>query len=167
MGRSGQHGRHGAGGLDPGWAETDHRVVDADLAVKIGVVVAVLAVLWVLPDWGWYRERALRVGQALHLHEPTPPPPSGPPIEQIAADLRRIRAQIDQAPPGIPVARLRGWLEAYDDVLVTACHALDLEERIRAFPDGTRRNMERERIERSLTRAGLRFGAKPSGSPPA
>lgn len=152
------------GGLDPSWAATDHRVVDADLAVKLGVVVAVLAVLWVLPDWGAYRDRALRVGQALHLREPAPPHPPGPPIEQIAADLRRIRAQIDQAPPGMPVARRRGWLEAYDDLLVTACHALGLEERIRAFPEGSKRNMERERIERLLTRSGLRFGSKPSGS---
>jgi hypothetical protein len=62
---------------------------------------------------------------------------------------------------------MRGWLEAYDDVLVTACHALGLEERIRAFPDGIERNLERERIERLLTRAGLRFGPRPSGNPPS
>lgn len=136
----------------------DHRDVDADLVVKVGVVVAVLVVLWVLPDWGNYRDRALRVGRALHVSEPSPPRPSGPPIEQIAADIRRIRTQIRQAPPGMPVARTRGWLEAYDDVLVTACHALGLEERIRAIPEGAERNLERERVERLLMRAGLRLG---------
>ena len=125
--------------------------------VKVGVVVAVLVVLWVLPDWGKYRDRVLRVGRALHLAEPLPPHPAGPPIEQIAADIRRIRTQIRQAPPGMPVAKRRGWLEAYDDLLVTACHALGLEERIRAIPEGAERNLERERVERLLTLAGLQL----------
>jgi hypothetical protein len=129
--------------------------MDADLLVKVGVIVAVLGVLWVLLDWGSYRDRALRVGRALHLAEAPPPHPSGPPIERIAADARRIRAQIRHAPPGIPVARMRGWLEAYDDVLVTACHALGLEERLGVLPEGAERDMERERVERMLVGAGL------------
>ena len=125
--------------------------------VRVGVIVAILLVLWVLPDWGSYRDRALRVGRALHVAEPTPPHPSGPPIEQLAADIRRIRTQITQAPPGMPAARRRGWLEAYDDVLVAACHALGLEERIRAIPEGAEHNLERERVERMLMQAGLRL----------
>lgn len=131
--------------------------MDADLVVKVGVIVAVLAVLWVLSDWSRYRDRALRVGRALHLTGPPPPSPSGPPIEQIAADIRRIQTQIRQAPPGMPVARMRGWLQAYDDVLATACRALDLEERIRAIPEGAERDLERERVERMLQAAGLRL----------
>ncbi len=129
--------------------------MDADLLVEVGVVVAVLGVLWVLPDWDSYRDRALRVGRALHLAEPPPTRPPGPPIERVAADAQRIRAQILHAPPGIPVARMRGWLEAYDDVLVTACHALGLEERLGAFPEGAERDLERERVERMLVGAGL------------
>ncbi len=124
---------------------------------KVGVIVAVLVVLWVLADWGKYRDRFLRAGRALHVAEPPPPHPSGPPIEQVAADLRRIRTQISQAPAGTPVARRRGWLEAYDDVLATACHELGMEERLRGIPDGPERNLERERVERMLTRAGLRL----------
>lgn len=131
--------------------------MDADLVGKLGVVVAVLLVLWVLPDWARYRDRALRVGRTVHLTEPAQPRPSGPPIERIAADIRRIRTQIEHAPPGTPVARRRGWLEAYDDVLVAACHALGLEERLRAIPEGPERNLERERVERMLVRAGLRL----------
>lgn len=131
--------------------------MDADLVIKVGVIVAVLVVLWVLSDWSRYRDRALRAGRALHLVEPAPPNPTGPPIEQIAADIRRIRAQIRQAPPGMPVARLRGWLEAYDDVLVAACHALALEEDIRAIAEGPERDLERERVERMLIGAGLRL----------
>lgn len=124
---------------------------------KVGVIVAVLVVLWVLADWGKYRDRVLRVGRALHVADPPPPQPSGPPIEQVAADLRRIRTQISQAPAEMPVARRRGWIEAYDDMLVTACHELGMEERLRAIPDGPERNLERERVERMLTRAGLRL----------
>src|SRR5690606_19314189 len=133
----------------------DHRVVDTDAVVKVGVIVAVLVVLWVLPDWPTYRARTVRLGQALRLLEPPPPRPAGPPIEQIAADLRRIRSQIEHVPPGTPVARRRGWLEAYDDLLVSACRALGMEQEIDALPEGPRRDLERERVERSLVRAGL------------
>lgn len=135
--------------------------MDGDLLVKVGVIVAILAVLWVLPDWGRYRDRALRVGEALHLVEPPPTPPSGPPIERLAADARRIRAQIRHAPPGIPVARMRGWVAAYDDVLVAACQALGVEERLGAFPEGPERDLERERVERMLVATGflLRWSA--------
>jgi len=135
--------------------------VDADLVVKVGVVVALLVVLWVLPDWRRYRDRVLRAGRVLHVAEPLSPNPSGRPIEEIATDIRRIRAQIRQAPPGMPVARMRGWLEAYDDVLVAACHALALEERIRGVPEGAERSLERDRVERMLDEAGLRRRSPP------
>lgn len=125
--------------------------------VKVGVILAVLMMLWVLSDWSRVRDRALRAGRALHLVRPSPPGPPGSPIEQIATDVRRIRAQIRQAPPGMPVARMRGWLAAYDDVLATACQALALEERIRAMPEGAERDLERERVERMLEGAGLRL----------
>lgn len=129
--------------------------MDEGLLVSIGVVVAVLATLWVLADWPRYRRRFLRVGRALHLVKDQPSRPSGRPIELIAADVRRIRAEVRRAPRGTPVAKLRGWIEAYDDVLVDACHALELPQRLRDLPDGTQRDLERERVERMLARAGL------------
>jgi len=129
--------------------------MDADLLVKVGIVVGILAALWVLPDWDAYRERARRVGRALHLVAPAAPIPSGPPIEEIAADARRIRSQIRHAPPGLPVAKRRGWVEAYDDVLVAACHTLELEQRLGTLPEGSEHDMERERVERMLERHGL------------
>jgi hypothetical protein len=132
--------------------------MDADLLIKVGVILAILAALWVLPDWAAYRARALRVARALRLAEPEPPRPIGPPIERLAADARRIRAEIRHAPAGIPVAKLRGWLEAYDDVLVTACHTLELEERLGTLPEGIEHDMERERVERMLERHGLPLG---------
>ncbi|MET0524723.1 MAG: hypothetical protein ABWZ91_07985 [Nocardioides sp.] len=129
--------------------------MDADLLVKVGVILAILAALWVLPDWGAYRARALRVARALQLAAPEPPRPTGPPIERLAADARRIRAEIRRAPSGIPVAKMRGWLEAYDDVLMTACHTLELEQRLGTLPEGSEHDMERERVERMLERHGL------------
>lgn len=128
------------------------------LIAEVGVTVAVLAALWVLSDWARYRSRALRVRRALHPGAP-PLRPAGPPIEQIAADLRRIRREIAQAPPAMPVARMRGWVRAYDDVLVAACRALGAEERIYSVPEGPQRDLERERVERLLSRAGLRSRA--------
>lgn len=130
------------------------------MVVEIGMIVGVLSVLWVLLDLETYRERALRVGRALHLAEPATPRPAGPPIERIAADAQRIRAQIGQAPQGMPVARLRGWWEAYDDVLVDACQALSLEERLSTLPESTERDVERVRVERLLGGAG--FPVRPS-----
>lgn len=80
------------------------------------------------------------------------------PIERIAADARRIGVALRHSPPGTPVARRRGWLEAYDDVLVDACRALDLDERLSGLPQGDERELERVRVERMLVRAGLRLG---------
>lgn len=133
----------------------DHRGVDADLMVKVGVIVAVLVLWWVLSDWSHYRDRAVRAGRALHLVGAPPPALPGPPLQQVAADIRRIRAQLDDVQPGVPVARRRGWLAAYDDVLVEGCRALALQESLRTLPEGER-TLERERVERMLTDAGVR-----------
>jgi hypothetical protein len=129
--------------------------MDAELLVKGGIIVAILAGLWILGEWNAYRRRALRLGRALRLAAPAPPVPSGPPIERIAADARRIRSQLRQAPAELPMARLRGWIEAYDDVLVTACRSLGLEERLGELPEGPTRQLERERVERMLEATGL------------
>ena len=129
--------------------------MDEGLLLSIGVVVAILVGLWVLAEWQRYRRRLLRVGRALHLVEDQPSRPPGRPIEQIAADIQRIGAQVHHAPRGMPVAKRRGWIEAYDDMLVAACHALQLTQRLRELPDGGQRDLERERVERMLEGAGL------------
>ena len=126
--------------------------MDADVAVKLGVIVAVLAAWRVLLDWDSSHERARRFARA---RQPPELRPVGPPIERIAADARRIRAEIRHAPPGIPVARMRGWLEAYDDVLVNACQALGLQQHLGELTEGPARGLERERVERLLIIAGV------------
>lgn len=128
--------------------------MDTDV-LKVGAVLLVLGALWVLPEWAKHRRRLLALARALRLRPAPPPEAPGPPIERIAADLRRIRAQIDHAAPGMPVARRRGWVRAYDDVLVAACQALDLDERLDALPEGPTRDLERERVERLLAQSGI------------
>ncbi|MDP2772715.1 MAG: hypothetical protein Q8O61_04085 [Nocardioides sp.] len=129
--------------------------MDAVLLAEVVAVVAVLVALWVAPDWDALRARARRVGRRLHLVAPVASAPPGPPIERIAADVRRIRTDIRHAPPGMPVARLRGWCAAYDDVLVMACRSLDLEQSLETRLTMVERELERERVERMLVRAGL------------
>ncbi len=131
--------------------------MEADLLIEVGIVAAILLALWVWPAWAWYRDRALRAGRALRLVKSPPVRPAGPPIEQIAADIRRVGAQIAQAPPRMPVAKLRGWLEAYDELLVAACQALGQPQRLSDLPEGGERDLERERVERLLMAAGLRM----------
>ena len=123
--------------------------------IQVAAIAAVLLVLWVLLDLDTYRERVRRVGRRVGLVAVAPPTPPGPPIEQIAADVRRIGSAIQNAPAGTPVARLRGWRAAYDDVLVAACRALELEQLLTASLPALERDLERERVERMLARTGL------------
>jgi hypothetical protein len=97
----------------------------------------------------------LLIGRWLGLVAPPAPVPTGPPIERIAADVRRIRTDIRHTPPGMPAARRRGWTAAYDDVLAAACRALELEQSLDARLTPVERELERERVERMLVRAGL------------
>ncbi|GAB2856218.1 hypothetical protein [Nocardioides pacificus] len=127
----------------------------AGLLLQAGLVAALLVMLWVIPSWDTYRRRARRLAERVGLLSPAPPSPRGLPVERIAADARRIRTAIEHAPPGTPVARRRGWLAAYDEVLVDACRALGLEEHLAARRDGPLRDFERERVERMLVAAGL------------
>lgn len=85
----------------------------------VGVTLLIALPLGLILYAGALWDRTTRVARRLHL---TPPPaqgPAGPPIQRIAADVRRIHHQLLSLPPGVPAARLRGWRAAYDDVLET------------------------------------------------
>ena len=60
-----------------------------------------------------------------------PKPATGPPIEQICADLRRINAEITKVlgDPKLPARyhRLMAASWAYDEALADACRAVGLE----------------------------------------
>ncbi|WP_020657988.1 hypothetical protein [Amycolatopsis benzoatilytica] len=83
------------------------------------------------------------------------PVPSGPPIEQVAADLRRVRRTLAALPPGTPAARRIGARQAYDELLVTACREIGVADRFAAVPEGIERDLERLRLEESLSRKGF------------
>jgi hypothetical protein len=78
------------------------------------------------------------------------------PIEQVAADLRRLRRQLELVPAEAPGARGRALLAAYDDVLSEAAALLDVPEALRSTPEGWDRDSERLQVEARLAGAGLR-----------
>jgi hypothetical protein len=99
----------------------------------------------------------VRVGRYLRMIPPAPPTPVGMPLERIAADLRRLRAEASRHQPGMPMAKYRGLMAAYDDALLDACRALELDTDLSTLADGVERESERLRVEYELERAGIRF----------
>src|SRR5262245_41430850 len=92
--------------------------------------------------------RALRVAPALERAEP-----SCPPLEQVAADLRRLSRQRLGIATRSPV-----WFtavqRAYDDRLRVACGQLGVEEHLGEL-SGLDLDLERVRVEGVLEAAGL------------
>jgi hypothetical protein len=81
---------------------------------------------------------------------------AGPPIEQVAADLRRLaRQRLDLA--GRSAVWHAAIERAYDDRLATACRELRLEQHL-AELSGVDLEIERVRVEGTLQRAGLPAG---------
>lgn len=123
----------------------------------MAVTVLLFAVLSVLPavcfwallhvvdigDW---------VGERWEEMRPVTVPRSRP-IERLAADLRRLAGQVDTPSNGSFASR-SGVQRAYDEVLVEACAALEVEQRLAAL-GGFDREVERVRVESRLASAGL------------
>ncbi|TWP51799.1 hypothetical protein FKR81_13150 [Lentzea tibetensis] len=80
-----------------------------------------------------------------------------PPVEMIAADLRRVRRVLRFYQPGTPAVRRISARQAYDELLKQACLAVDVEHRLDTLPEGVDRDIERLRVEESLRCAGLRL----------
>ena len=84
---------------------------------------------------------------------PRQPELSGPPIEQLAVQLRRLSAVLTAAGPVSSVRRF-GVERAYDEVLVQACGALGIEQQLDQVPPEDR-EFERLRVEAMVQEAGL------------
>ncbi|HEX6356878.1 hypothetical protein [Actinophytocola sp.] len=84
------------------------------------------------------------------------PEPATPPIEQLAADLRRVHRTLAEFPPGTPAVRRVATRQAYDALLVQACTALEVPHRLDTVAEGLDREVERLRIEEALRAAGVR-----------
>jgi hypothetical protein len=76
------------------------------------------------------------------------------PLERVAADLRRLARELAVVPSGTPVARRRGLLAAYDDVLIEAAEILQVPHQLTTAPADAR-EVERLRLLSSLEAAGL------------
>ncbi|GAB3574044.1 hypothetical protein GCM10027445_34320 [Amycolatopsis endophytica] len=83
------------------------------------------------------------------------PAPSAPPIERLAADLRRVHRSLADLAPDAPMVRRRATNQAYDALLAQACAALGLRHWLDELPEGVERDVERLRVEEALRRAGL------------
>lgn len=97
----------------------------------------------------------VRLARRLRLVDTPPAAPCGPPLEKLAADLRRLRRDVRFPRPGLGEERIRGTLTAYDGVLVLTAQALEVETSLGGLPDGLDREAERLRLEHALERAGL------------
>ena len=80
---------------------------------------------------------------------------AGPPLEKLAADLRRLRPEARSPRPGVPMARQKGIVAAYDGVLVATARALECRHVPRRAAGGIDREAERLRLEDALEAAGL------------
>jgi hypothetical protein len=102
-------------------------------------------------------EAKLARHSGLRFTEDLPTTPTGPPIEQIAADLRRLGRQRTGVASRSPV-----WFaavqRAYDQRLALACVELEIPEHL-AELTGVDQDIERVRVEGMLQAAGLRLVA--------
>lgn len=84
-----------------------------------------------------------------------PEVPAGPPIEKLAADLRRVHRLLAELPSGASAVRRYGTRQAYDALLVQACREVEVDHRLDELPEGFDRAIERLRVEESLAERGL------------
>ncbi|MEU0537837.1 hypothetical protein [Amycolatopsis tolypomycina] len=100
---------------------------------------------------------ALRVPKLLEWvrEKRASPQPDGPPIERVAADLRRVHRLLAGYPSGTPAARRIGTRQAYDELLTQACRQVGVPHRLGELPEGMDREIERLRVEQSLRERGL------------
>ena len=145
-----------------------YQVILGGIAVAVMVLIPILAVViydllvgrW---DGGLRRWRDRRSSAAAHRqavrelrHQ------QGVPIEQLAADLRRLRAILG-TDAHRSAAHQMGNRLAYDKLLMQVCQMLEIEHDLEGDSIGFERDIERIRVEAELERAGLilsdrRFG---------
>jgi hypothetical protein len=78
------------------------------------------------------------------------------PVEQVAADLRRLARELAAVPAGAPYVRWQALQNAYDRVLVEAAELLEVPHELAEVPvAGTAHDIERLRVVCALEAAGL------------
>src|SRR6476661_8329263 len=137
-----------------------YQVVLGGIAVAIMVLIPIGCVaVWDLAAGRWdgsinrWRERRgesiehRKAVKALRRQQ-------GLPIEQLAADLRRLRAVVG-SDANRSAAHQMGNRLAYDNLMIQACTMLNIEHELGGDSIGMERDIERIRVEAELERAGV------------
>jgi len=114
------------------------------------IVVAPLGLLWV----GLRIPKAVDAVRERRARRIAASQPQGAPLEKLAADLRRLRAELVYRKPTTNV-RLTALVKAYDDVLESMCARLELPVNLSELPIGRDRDIERMRAEAAVEQAGI------------
>jgi hypothetical protein len=81
--------------------------------------------------------------------------PSGRPIEEIAADARRLGRQLRHPDDGRSQARVIAIRRAYDDVLAEGCSVFGVPQLLGVLDDDVELDHERCRVESALIGVGM------------
>jgi hypothetical protein len=81
--------------------------------------------------------------------------PARRPLEQVAADLRRLDRQFALVPSGATLVRWRALWAAYDRVLMEAAEQLEVAHTLQDMPVGVARDIERLRVVSAVEARGL------------
>jgi ABC-type phosphate transport system auxiliary subunit len=136
------------------------QVVLGVIAVSIMVLIPIGCIfLWDLLAGRWdstiQRWRDKRAADAAHRRGVRAlKTQQGVPIEQLAADLRRLRALLGQDEHRSAAHQIGNRL-AYDRLMIQICQMLDIEHELSGDSIGVERDIERFRVEAELERAGV------------
>jgi hypothetical protein len=138
-----------------------YQAVLGAVAVAIMVLVPIICVIaydFLAGRWddtlkGWREERQLKRAhrrnvKALRRQQ-------GRPLEQVVADLRRLRLAVAQDAQRSAAHQLGNRL-AYDRLLSQACDMLEIQHDLAVESTGMEREIERIRVEAELERVGVR-----------
>lgn len=81
--------------------------------------------------------------------------PARRPVQEVAADLRRLDRQFALVPSGATLVRWRALWSAYDRVLMEAADLLEVSHALEEAPVGVARDIERLRVVSALEARGL------------
>ena len=127
--------------------------VSVMILVPVGVVLlyGLLAGRWdAISNWrGSRRQKAERRRNLRAMRRQ-----QGVPLEQVAANLRRLRGMLTVDAHRSTVHQI-GNRVAYDQVLIQASEMLQIEHDLAKRSAGMERNIERLRVEAELERAGV------------
>ena len=141
-------------------------VVLVGLAQIIGLALVPLTIVSLFLHARGLLKRVITIGRRLGLVAPLVAQPEGPPLEELAATLRRLHPAVRSPRAETTTVRQQGILAAYDGVLVAAAAALDVPTTLTELPDGLDHEAERLRVEHELQQAGLSWQVTESRQPP-